>query len=46
VTLRVDYDETAIRQAAAFLDDSHGIREVVDAIDRLADEPRPGGSFP
>ena len=46
MTLRADYDERAISQAAAFLDDSHGIREVLDAIDRLADEPRPGGSFP
>ena len=33
-------------QAAAFLDDPHGIRAVLDAIDRLADDPRPAGSFP
>ena len=46
MSLRVDYDERAISQAAAFLDDPHGIREVLDAIDRLADEPRPAGSFP
>jgi mRNA interferase RelE/StbE len=46
VNLRVDYDERAISQAAAFLDDPHGIRAVLDAIDRLADDPRPAGSFP
>jgi mRNA interferase RelE/StbE len=46
VSLRVDYDERAIDQAAAFLDDPPGIREVLDAIDRLADDPRPPGSFP
>jgi len=40
VSLRVDYDERAISQAAAFLDDPQGIREVLDAIDR------PAGSFP
>jgi hypothetical protein len=36
VSLRVDYDERAINQAAAFLDDPRGIRAVLDAIDRLA----------
>jgi mRNA interferase RelE/StbE len=46
VSLRVDYDERAIDQAAAFLDDPHGIRAVLDAIDRLADDPRPARSFP
>jgi mRNA interferase RelE/StbE len=46
VSLRVDYDERAISQAAAFLDDPQGIRSVLDAIDRLADDPRPAGSFP
>jgi mRNA interferase RelE/StbE len=46
VSLRIDYDERAIDQAAAFLDDPHGIRAVLDAIDRLADDPRPAGSFP
>jgi hypothetical protein len=39
VSLRVDYDERAIGQAAAFLDDPQGIRAVLDAIDRLADDP-------
>lgn len=45
MSLRVDYDEKAIDQAAGFLDDPQGIREVLDAIDRLADDPRPAGSF-
>jgi hypothetical protein len=39
VSLRVDYDGRAISRAAAFLDDSHSIRAVLDAIDRLADDP-------
>jgi hypothetical protein len=30
----------------AFLDDPQGMREVLDAIDQLADDPRPAGSFP
>lgn len=47
VSLRVDYDERAISQAAAFLDDPQGMRAVLDAIDRLADDPaRPGRSRP
>jgi mRNA interferase RelE/StbE len=46
VSLRVDYDERAISQAAAFLDDPQGIREVLDAIDQMAGDPRPAGSFP
>jgi mRNA interferase RelE/StbE len=46
VSVRIDYDERAISQAAAFLDDPPGIRAVLDAIDRLADDPRPAGSFP
>ena len=46
MSLRIDYDETAISQAAAFLDDPQGMRAVLDAIDRLADDPRPAESFP
>ena len=46
MSVRIDYDERAISQAAAFLDDPPGIRAVLDAIDRLADDPRPAGSFP
>jgi mRNA interferase RelE/StbE len=45
VSLRVEYDERAVGQAAAFLEDPQGLREVLDAIDRLADDPRPAGSF-
>ena len=46
MSLGVDYDERAINQAAAFLDEPQGMRTVLDAIDRLADDPRPAGSFP
>jgi mRNA interferase RelE/StbE len=46
VSLRVDYDERAISQAAGFLDDPQGVQELLDAIDRLADDPRPPGAFP
>jgi len=46
VSLRAGYDERAIDQAAAFLDDPPGIRAVLDAIDLRADDPRPAGSFP
>jgi hypothetical protein len=34
VSLRIEYDETTISQAAAFLDDSPGLCQVLDAIDR------------
>ena len=46
MSLRVDYDERAVSQAAAFLDDPEGIRAVLDAIDQMAEDPRPAGSFP
>ena len=46
MSLRVDYDERAISQAAEFLDDPQGMRAALAAIDRLADDPRPAGSFP
>ena len=46
MSLRVDYDERAVSRAAAFLDDPEGIRAVLDAIDQLAEDPRPAGSFP
>lgn len=46
MSLRVDYDERAISQAAGFLDDPQGVQELLDAIDRLADHPRPPGAFP
>jgi mRNA interferase RelE/StbE len=46
LSLRVDYDERALDQAAGFLDDPEGIRAVLDAIDQLIEDPRPVGSFP
>lgn len=46
MSLRIDYDERAINQVAAFLDDPSGVSNVMDAIDLLADDPRPLGSFP
>jgi mRNA interferase RelE/StbE len=39
-------EEKAISQAAGFLDDPAGLGEVLDAVDRLAGDPRPAGSFP
>ena len=33
--------EKAISQAAGFLDDPEGLCEVLDAVDRLAEDPRP-----
>ena len=46
MSLQVDYDERTIGPAVGFLDDPQCIRAVLDAIDRLADDPRPAGSFP
>lgn len=47
MSLRIDYDEKAIDQAAGFLrDDPAGIHDVLDAIDKLAGDSRPAGSFP
>lgn len=46
MSLRVDYDERAISQAVGFLDDPQGVQDLLDAIDRLADDPRPPGAFP
>ena len=47
MSLQVIYEEKAIDQAAGFLaDDPGGLGEVLDAVDRLADDPRPAGSFP
>ncbi len=46
MTLRVEYDERAIHQAAGFLDDPQGIHAVLDAIDQLSSDPHPAGSFP
>src|SRR5260370_7769907 len=42
---RVVYEEKAISQAPGFLDDPEGLCEVLDVVDRLAEEPvQPGRS--
>ncbi len=47
MSLRIVFDEKAIDQAAGFLaDDPGALRAVLAAIDQLADDPRPAGSFP
>jgi mRNA interferase RelE/StbE len=46
VSLRVVWEEKAISQAAGFLDDPPGLQEALDAVGRLAEDPRPAGSFP
>ena len=44
---QVIWEAQAIDQAAGFLrDDPDGVREMLDAVARLAEEPRPDGSFP
>ena len=44
---QIIWEAQAIDQAAGFLhDDPDGVREMLDAVARLADEPRPAGSFP
>ena len=41
------FEERAISRATDFLaDDPDGVRGLLDAIDALADEPRPSGSYP
>ena len=43
---QVTWEAQAIDQAAGFLrDDPDGVREMVDAVAQLAEEPRPAGSF-
>ena len=44
---QVIWETKAINQAAGFRrDDLDGVREMLDAVARLADEPRPAESFP
>ena len=44
---QVIWEAQAIDQAAGFLrDDPDRVREMLDAVARLADEPRAAGSFP
>ncbi|MBT2469562.1 type II toxin-antitoxin system RelE/ParE family toxin [Streptomyces sp. ISL-66] len=45
MTYAIVWDESAIDAAARFLkDDPDGLRQLMDAIDLLADQPRPDGS--
>ncbi|GAA4980811.1 hypothetical protein GCM10025734_00820 [Kitasatospora paranensis] len=45
MTHRIVWDEHAINAAARFLKDDHdGLRQVIDAVDLLADNPRPTGT--
>lgn len=46
MTLQVIYEEQALSQAAGFLaDDPAGVGAAMDAVDLLADDPRPAESF-
>ncbi|MDX3353710.1 type II toxin-antitoxin system RelE/ParE family toxin [Streptomyces sp. ME01-24h] len=45
MTWTIIWDEPAIDAAARFLkDDPDGLRQLMDAVDLLADQPRPPGS--
>ncbi|MFD8375361.1 type II toxin-antitoxin system RelE/ParE family toxin [Streptomyces sp. NPDC059688] len=47
MTYSIVWDEVAIDAAARFLkDDPEGLRQLMDAVDLLADQPRPEGSTP
>ncbi|MFJ6501413.1 type II toxin-antitoxin system RelE/ParE family toxin (plasmid) [Streptomyces virginiae] len=47
MTFTIVWDEPAIDAAAHFLkDDPDGLRQLMDAVDLLADQPRPEGSIP
>ncbi|WP_028804778.1 type II toxin-antitoxin system RelE family toxin [Streptomyces sp. 142MFCol3.1] len=42
---KITWDEPAINTAARFLkDDPDGLRQLMDAVDLLADNPRPDGN--
>jgi mRNA interferase RelE/StbE len=43
---RVVFDEPVSLSLGKYLDDRPGLRTVLDAIDALADDPRPVGSVP
>ena len=44
---QIIWEAQAIDQAAGFLhDDSDGVREMLDAVARLVDDPRPPGRSP
>ena len=45
MTYDITWDEAAINAAARFLkDDPTGLRQLMDAVDLLAEQPRPAGS--
>lgn len=45
MTYQVVWSDRALNQAAGFLeDDPAGLTQLLDAVDLLADEPRPSGS--
>ena len=45
MTYTVLWDEAALDAAARFLkDDADGLRQLMDAVDLLADQPRPAGT--
>ncbi|MCF3143762.1 type II toxin-antitoxin system RelE family toxin [Streptomyces platensis] len=45
MTYTIVWDEAAIDAAARFLkDDPEGLRQLMDAVDLLADQPRPEGT--
>jgi mRNA interferase RelE/StbE len=47
VSRQVIWEAQSIDQAAGFLrDDPDGVREMLDPVARLAEEPRPAGSLP
>ena len=47
MSLQVIWEAQPIGQAAGFLrDDPDGVREMLDTVARLAEEPRPAGSLP
>jgi mRNA interferase RelE/StbE len=45
LTYTITWDEAAINAAARFLkDDPEGLRQLMDSVDLLADQPRPDGT--
>lgn len=42
----ITWSEQAVSAASRYLTDSPGLTRLLDAVDLLADEPRPGASFP
>ncbi|MFI8372030.1 type II toxin-antitoxin system RelE/ParE family toxin [Streptomyces sp. NPDC085466] len=47
MTYTIVWDEAAINAAAHFLkDDPEGLRQLMDAVDLLTDQPRPQGATP